>query len=148
MVQIDGMNWCTRFRRAVDSKLVRDRDPPCIKEHNGCGNCPKITYKVFKNGMEMDDNEDLYAHLHFILSEVIDDIGEAKCVICEAPCVQGKITCCDDHHEEFIQKMETQFGTYKKVLDMDTGATFKVPIRDIIEKGLKQQDLKNYPEWE
>jgi hypothetical protein len=44
--------------------------------------------------------------------------------------------------------MELQFGTYKKVLDMDTGVAFKVPLRDIIEKGLKQRDLKNYPEWE
>lgn len=94
----------------------------------------------------MDDNEGLYAHLHFILSEVID-IGGAKCVICDASCAKG-ITCCDDHYEEFIQKMELQFGIYKKVVDMDTGVTFRVPIRDIIEKGLKQQDLKNYPEWE
>ena len=147
MVQIDGVNWCMKYNRAVDSKLVRDIGPDCIKENNGCGNCPKITYKIFKNGMEMAGDEDLYAHLHFVLSEVID-IGEAKCVICEAPCPQGKITCCDDHHEEFIQKVEAQFGLYKKVVDMETGITFRVPVRDIIEKGLKQQELHKYPEWE
>jgi len=28
----------------------------------------------------------------------------------------------------------------------ETMKTHKVPIRDIIEKGLRQQDLKNYPE--
>lgn len=124
-------------------------DPDCIKEHNGCGNCPNITYKIFKDGMEMDDNEgpaDFYKVWGTAI-KVVTDVTAAKCVICEAPCIRGKITCCDDHHEEFIQKLELQFGTYKKVLDMDTGVTFKVPVRDIIEKGLKQQDLKNYPEW-
>ena len=30
---------------------------------------------------------------------------------------------------------------------MVTGKAYRVPTRDIIEKGLKQGDLKNYPEW-
>lgn len=126
-------------------------DPPCIKEHKGCGNCPNITYKIFKDGMEMNDNEgpaDFFKAWSSAIRTLRSEAHHAECVICEAPCPRGKITCCDDHHEEFIQKMETQFGTHKKIVDMDTGATFKVPIRDIIEKGLKQRDLKNYPEWE
>ena len=33
------------------------------------------------------------------------------------------------------------------MIDIETGKTYKVPTRDIIEKGLKYRDLKNYPEW-
>lgn len=39
-------------------------------------------------------------------------------------------------------------GGYKKVTDMVTGKTHRVPTRYIIEKGLKQTELKNFPEWE
>ena len=156
MVRIDGVNWCRVYHREVNAKLVHDVDPDCIKKQNGCGNCPNITYKVFKNGLEMDDNEGP-ADFYKVWRNAIEattrislgaKAGSVKCVICEAPCPRGQITCCDDHHEEFIQKMETQFGHYKKVTCMDTGVAFKVPIRDIIEKALKQKDLYNYPEWE
>ncbi|GAF67782.1 unnamed protein product, partial [marine sediment metagenome] len=34
----------------------------------------------------------------------------------------------------------------KKVVDIETGRTHMVPTRDIIENGLRHQDLKNYPE--
>jgi len=44
--------------------------------------------------------------------------------------------------------MEKEFGIYKKVVDIDTGKIHRVPTRDIIEKGLRQQDLRRYPEWE
>jgi len=40
------------------------------------------------------------------------------------------------------------FGAYKKVIDLETGRAHRVPTREIIEKGLRQVDLKNYPEWE
>lgn len=128
-------------------------DPACIKEHKGCGNCPNITYKVFKDGMEMDDNEGP-ADFFRAWSSAINVAAEmtktspVECVICGASCPRGKITCCDDHHEEYIQQMEIKFGFYKKVTDEETGVSYKVSIREIIEKGLKQKDLSNYPEWE
>ncbi len=31
--------------------------------------------------------------------------------------------------------------------DIETGKSYKVTTREIIEKGLKYRDLKNYPEW-
>ena len=46
-----------------------------------------------------------------------------------------------------VDRLEREFGVYKKVVDLETGRTHKVPTRDIIEKGLKHRDLKNYPEW-
>ncbi len=33
------------------------------------------------------------------------------------------------------------------MVDTVTGKAHRVPTRDIIEKGLKYRDLKNYPEW-
>ena len=45
MPGIEGMSWCRRFDRAIDSRLVREDRPPCIEEHNGCGNCPECGYR-------------------------------------------------------------------------------------------------------
>jgi hypothetical protein len=57
------------------------------------------------------------------------------------------LTCSDDCHEKFVYRLEQEYGIYKKVVNLETGKTHKVPIRDIIEGGLRQIDLKNYPEW-
>jgi len=56
------------------------------------------------------------------------------------------VTCSKDCHEELILRLELKFGIFKKVVNLETMKTHKVPIRDIIEKGLRQQDLKHYPE--
>ncbi len=45
-----------------------------------------------------------------------------------------------------MDRLEREFGTFKKVTDLETGKTYTVPTRDLIEKGLRQQDLKDYPE--
>lgn len=44
MPGIGGANWCHRYNRAIDSRLVDIDRPPCIEEHNGCGNCPDRCY--------------------------------------------------------------------------------------------------------
>lgn len=46
-----------------------------------------------------------------------------------------------------VDRLEREFGIYKKVVDIETGKTHRVSTRDIIEKGLRHHDLKNYPEW-
>ena len=46
-----------------------------------------------------------------------------------------------------VDRLEREFGIYKRVMDIETGKAHRVPTRDIIEKGLRHQDLKNYPEW-
>jgi len=69
------------------------------------------------------------------------------CWICGAPCVEPKVTCSDDHHEELIHRFELNFGVFKRVTDLETGTMHKVPLRDIIEKGIRQEDLKTYPEF-
>lgn len=71
-----------------------------------------------------------------------------KCLICGRSCPPGRVTCSDDCHERFVHDCEQMFGAYKKVIDLETGRAHRVPTREIIEKGLRQVDLKNYPEWE
>lgn len=39
-----------------------------------------------------------------------------------------------------------QFGPTKVFVDMVSGKRYLVPTRDVLEKGIRQQDLKNYPE--
>lgn len=46
-----------------------------------------------------------------------------------------------------VDRLEREFGIYKKVVDIETGKAHKVPTRDIIERGIRHQDLKSYPEW-
>jgi len=46
-----------------------------------------------------------------------------------------------------VDRLERAFGIYKKVVDNETRKIHMVPTRDIIEKGLRHQDLKKYPEW-
>ena len=46
MLVTEGVNWCRKFRREVDYQLVKLERPPCIEEHNGCGNCPECKYKL------------------------------------------------------------------------------------------------------
>ena len=71
-----------------------------------------------------------------------------NCVICGKFCPQNYVTCSDTCHEIFVHKMEQEVGGYKKVVDMVTGKAHRVPTRYIIENGLKQMELKNFPEWE
>ena len=42
--------------------------------------------------------------------------------------------------------MVAEFGEFRKVERMKTGEIFRVPIRDIIEKGVKERELDKY--WE
>ena len=70
-----------------------------------------------------------------------------RCWICGSPCSGDRVTCSDKCHENLVETLENEFGIYKKVVDIETGKTHRVPIRDIIEKGLGQQDLRRYPEW-
>ena len=43
-MQSEGFNFCDKFMREIDYYLVKVEKPPCIREHNGCGNCPHCQY--------------------------------------------------------------------------------------------------------
>ena len=53
-----------------------------------------------------------------------------------------------DSREQIISRLIEQFGEFKKIVRMSTGEAFKVPTRDIIEKGIQEQELDKYPKWE
>ena len=58
------------------------------------------------------------------------------------------ITCCAACHEAFVGEMEREFGTHKKIVRMRTGEEFRVPVRDMIEVGVREEELDKYPRWE
>jgi Fe-S-cluster-containing hydrogenase component 2 len=77
-----------------------------------------------------------------VVSEII-----VFCGICGSLCPSGQVTCTEKCHEILIERLERVFGIHKKVTDLETGKIYRVPTRDIIEGGLKRQDLKYFPEW-
>jgi len=73
----------------------------------------------------------------------------SHCVICGQPYFGGRqFTCSDACHDELVNRLIAKYGEFKKVVRMSTGEAFKVPTRDIIEKGVREQELDQYPEWE
>jgi ribosomal protein S27AE len=60
----------------------------------------------------------------------------------------GCITCSPVCHEEFVIAAEKEFGMFKKVVDGTTNIAYKIPTRDIVEKGLVCADLPRYPVWD
>jgi len=46
-----------------------------------------------------------------------------------------------------LDRMEKKFGKYKRIGRVLTGKFYKVPLRDILTKGVKEIDLQKYPEW-
>jgi len=72
-----------------------------------------------------------------------------KCFICRKHYEGGReLTCSDECHQELVRRLITEFGEFKKVVRASTGVAYKVPTKDIIETGLKEQDLDQYPLWE
>ncbi|MBA7527634.1 hypothetical protein ES705_19810 [subsurface metagenome] len=55
---------------------------------------------------------------------------------------------CDESRERLIQELIAGVGEFKKVVRMRTGVAYKVPTRDILEKGLREEGLNQYPIWE
>lgn len=60
----------------------------------------------------------------------------------------GRITCSESCHKDFVIACEEKFGKVKKIIDETTDIAYKVPTRDIIEKGVAWQDLPKYPLWD
>ena len=73
---------------------------------------------------------------------------QRNCVICGMPYSGGReFTCSDACHDELVDRLIAEYGEFKKVVRISTGEAFKVPTRDIIDKGIKEQHLDLYPRW-
>lgn len=71
------------------------------------------------------------------------------CVICGTSYIMGRLfTCSEKCHKELVKKLVKKFGEFKKIVDAETGKAYRVPTADIVEHGLRHQDLKKYPMWE
>ena len=72
-----------------------------------------------------------------------------SCLVCQQLYNGGReLTCSDECQEELVRRLIAEFGEFKKVVRASTGIAYKVPTRDIIEKGVREQDLDQYPLWE
>lgn len=70
------------------------------------------------------------------------------CVVCGKSYIIGhEYTCSDECHKKLVDELVARFGEYKRVIDAETGKAYKVPTRDIAERGLDWKDLIKYPEW-
>jgi hypothetical protein len=70
------------------------------------------------------------------------------CAVCGKPYVNGRLyTCSEGCHHKLVDELVEEFGESKKVVDAE-GTAHQVPTREILERGLKYEDLKKYPKWE
>ena len=81
-------------------------------------------------------------------TQISEDISDVKSVCCDFDVeINNKITCSDFCHDKYIEKKIEQDGLFKKVVDLTSGITYRVPTKLMIEEGLIQEDLKNFPIW-
>lgn len=72
-----------------------------------------------------------------------------SCIVCHQLYEQGReLTCSDECHEKLVKGLISEFGEYKKVIHQSTGVAYRVPTRDIIERGIQGRELDRYPRWE
>ena len=69
------------------------------------------------------------------------------CLICQSVGPPGQVICSEKCHETLIQRLEQEFGTRMKVVDLKTLIAYSVPLRDIVEGGLRRKNLKHFSEW-
>jgi len=76
-------------------------------------------------------------------------IEDIKSACCDADVLNHQnITCSEECHSKFVEKMLDEFGEYKKITDNVSGLTYKVPTKQIVEKGITQEQLKDFPLWD
>lgn len=76
-------------------------------------------------------------------------LTEIKSGCCDADVENHKkLTCSDTCHQKMIHHILQKFGPYKKITDSHTGLTYRVPTKQILEKGIAQEDLRNFPLWD
>ena len=88
------------------------------------------------------------------LKDFTDDEGEWATCTATSGCIYSKEFInkwYEDNkcnRKEMVRHLITESGEFKKVVRASTGVAYKVPTRDIIEKGIRAQDLDQYPKWE
>ena len=123
-VNVPGMFWVTGKQNS--------QEHPCER----CGSttacdCPVEVYSL-ERGMET----------------IPTSVPTRICMSCGKAYSYGRLyTCSEACHKKFVFGLICHFGKHKRVIDAVTGKAYRVPTRDIIEKGLRHADLVKYPEW-
>jgi len=77
---------------------------------------------------------------------VTDDTFDVKSTCCNFDVDNNQsITCSVQCHQLLVNIMIKEKGEFKMITDIHTKKTHKVPLRDIIEFGIKYDDLGKYP---
>lgn len=58
------------------------------------------------------------------------------------------MTCSDECHAKLVSLIISKYGEFKKVIRLSSGIAYRVPTRDIIEKGVLEEELDQYPVWQ
>ena len=105
----------------------------CLK----CGNVTEVEFQPLGGGPKM------------IQINPVLFLADARSKCCRADLeVRTRITCSEKCHRLFVRALVSQFGEFKRVMDQTTEKSYRVPTKDIIEKGLKWHALARYPEWD
>jgi hypothetical protein len=77
--------------------------------------------------------------------------GEAVLVDVKSACCHADVeiwqrtTCSDDCHEEYVRRLEREFGAEKIIVDAVTGLRHRVPTRVLVERGISHDKLARFP---
>ena len=84
-------------------------------------------------------------------ADVLHAVGRAdaagRCPICHTRLRRDRtytLTCDPICHRTLIERVIAQVGETKEVTSVETGKTYLVPMRDILEKGIRGSDLPRY----
>ena len=122
--------WAAKSRKGEVCGILGCPGGPFIK----CGHC---------------DNHYCRDHCFVIALPGHCSATHPKCVVCGVSYSDGReLTCSDNCHRELSNRFVSIYGDFKKVIRASTGEAFKVPTRDIIERGIREQELDKYPRWE
>ena len=83
-----------------------------------------------------------------VAKELGNNMFDIKSKCCNADVISHRRqTCSDECHKKLITEMTKEFGEFKKITDIESGIAYKVPTKDIVEKGIQYEELPRYQRW-
>ncbi len=120
-------SWDPRYRRIVAERTS------CLGQ---AASCSRVSSPLLQSQQHSPlKNLELTERIHIFW------------LICQSLCPPGQVICSEKCHETLIQRLVQEFGTHMKVVDLKTMKAYCVPLRDIVEGGLRRKNLKYFSEW-
>ena len=107
-----------------------------------------LTCRSCRKPCEPDDPKILLAaEASHVLVDPVPLLVDVKSACCHADVdVLQQVTCSDTCHEIYVLELMRRFGATKRIIDAASGKAYLVPTRTLIEKGIRHEDLHNFPE--